>query len=490
MSLSAHINICMFQCILFTGIDISDHSLYRSAGAYRIRTELEDNGYDCLVVDFFQHYTNTEIEELLDKTVSKDTLWIGFSTTFMNTKVELEQNSDFWKKIKTKYPWLKIIVGGSKSLLEEMDFVDFYVTGYADNAIVEITKNISIYDKKVTDANKEYNKKDLSNIPIKWKKSDLILPGTSLPMEIARGCIFNCAFCNFPMNNKKKFDYIRDAKSIYDELKYNYEVLGVRDYSFMDDTFNDSIQKLEILHNVISKLDFKIRYSTYIKPELLVAQPEQIPLLIETGLTSAAYGLESLNPETRQAIFKMKDPYRVLEAMQKLKNDSNGEISNQCTMIVGLPYESVESVRSSFDVLYNADYIDHFSYYPLTIHTPDKYAYTSPIDNNPAAFGYFVQPKENITYSSTGKSNGAPMKWYNKHMNDTKAARIASEFNSKSKDRHKIYVWYRESLLNLGFDIDAHYQNHQGYLNQLPYSQLKESKIDFIRRYKKQLLVR
>ena len=480
----------MPQCILFTGIDISDHSLYRSAGAYRIRTELEDNGYSCLVIDFFQHFTNEEIEQILSLNVTQETLWIGFSTTFMNTKVELEQNTEFWKKIKANYPWIKIIVGGSKSLLEEMDFVDFYVTGYADTAIVEITKNISSYSKKVTDANKEYNKKDLSNIPIKWKQQDMISPGSSLPMEIARGCIFNCAFCNFPMNNKKKFDYIRDSKSIYDELKYNYEVLGVSDYSFMDDTFNDSVQKLEVLHDVISKLDFKIRYSTYIKPELLVAQPDQIPLLIETGLAAAAYGLESLNPDTRQAIFKMKDPYRVLEAMKKLKEDSGNTISNQCTMIVGLPYESIESVYNSFDVLYNADYIDHFSYYPLTIHTPDKYAYTSPIDNNPKAFGYLVQPKENITYSSTGKSNGAPMKWFNEHMNDIKAAKIASEFNQKSSHRHKIYVWYRESLLNLGFDLGKHYQEYGGLLKDLPYAELKTCKTNFIKRYKKQLLSR
>jgi radical SAM superfamily enzyme YgiQ (UPF0313 family) len=480
----------MPQCILFTGIDISDHSLYRSAGAYRIRTELEDNGYSCMVVDFFQHFSNAEIEDLLSKYVSKETLWIGFSTTFLNTKVDIEQNSNFWKLIKTRYPWIKIIIGGSKSLLEEMDFVDFYVTGYADTAVVEITKNISKYDQRVTDANKEYNKKDLTNIPIKWKQEDLILPGSSLPMEIARGCIFNCAFCNFPMNNKKKLDYIRDPQSIADELKYNYETFGVRDYSFMDDTFNDSIHKLETLHNVISKLDFKIRYSTYIKPELLVAQPDQIPLLIETGLTSAAYGLESLNPETRQSIFKMKDPDRVLEAIKKLKDDSNGAISNQCTMIVGLPHESVKSIYKSFDILYNASYIDHFSYYPLTIHTPDKYAYTSPIDRKPEAFGYVVSPKDNVTYSSAGKTNGAPMKWFNKYMNDIKAAKIAKEFNQKSADRHKIYVWYRESLLNLGFDIESHYTQHNGLLNKLPYTELRQQKEKFIETYKKQLMER
>ena len=473
------------QCILFTGIDISDHSLYRSAGAYRIRTELEDNGFSCLVVDFFQHFTNSEIETLLEKHITQNTLWIGFSTTFMNTSVELKDNTKFWVNIKKKYSWVKFIVGGSKSLIEPLEFVDYYVTGYADNAVVELTKQIDTYPEKIIHSNSEFDKKDLSNIPIKWKQTDYIPKGSALPMEIARGCIFNCAFCNFPMNNKKKLDYIRDAQSIADELKYNYETFGVKDYWFMDDTFNDSIYKLETLHNVISKLNFNINYSTYIKPELLVAQPDQIPLLIETGLKCAAYGIESLNPDTRQAIFKMKDPDRVLEAIEQMKVQSNGTVSNQCTLIVGLPYESEDSVRNANNKLYNTSYIDQFNWYPLTIHTPDKYAYTSPIDKNPGSFGYIVKPAKVSKDTSAGKTNGAPMLWFNEYMNSSKAAHIAEELNTHNRDRQKIYVWYRESLLSLGFDVDKHWKEHNGLLSKLPIEDLKIEKNLFIQNYKK-----
>ena len=477
------------QCILFTGIDISDHSLYRAAGAYRIRTELENNGFSCLVVDFFQHFTNNEIETLLEKHITQNTLWIGFSTTFMNTSVELKDNNEFWIDIKKKYPWVKFVVGGSKSLIEPLEFVDYYVTGYADNAVVELTKQVHTYPKKIIHSNSEFDKKDLSNIPIKWKHTDYIPKGSALPMEIARGCIFNCAFCNFPMNNKKKLDYIRDAQSIADELKYNYETFGVKDYWFMDDTFNDSIHKLETLHNVISKLNFKINYSTYIKPELLVAQPEQIPLLIETGLKCAAYGIESLNPDTRQAIFKMKDPDRVLEAIKQMKLQSKGTVSNQCTLIVGLPYESENSVRNANSKLYKAEYIDQFNWYPLTIHTPDKYAYTSPIDKNPESFGYVVKSSTVAKTTSAGKTNGAPMLWFNEHMNSAKAARIAEELNAYNRGRQKIYVWYRESLLTLGFDVDKHWKEHNGLLVKLPYDKLTDAKQNFIAKYKENNLL-
>jgi len=475
------------QTIIFTGLEISPHSLYRGAGAYRIRTALEDSGYSCLVVDFFQHFSTDEISKLLETYITKETLWIGFSTTFLNTTTEIHDNAIFWENIKKTYPWIKIVSGGSKALVQESTFIDYYITGYADDAVVEFTKNINTVTEQIIDSNKDYNKKDLSNIAIKWKDTDMILPGSSLPMEIARGCIFNCAFCNFPMNNKKKFDYFRNVNNIADELKYNYEHYGVSDYSFMDDTFNDSMQKLELLHTAISKLDFKITYSTYIKPELLVAQPDQIPLLVETGLKYAAYGLESLNPDTRQAIFKMKDPDRILEALTVMHKNS---ISNQCTMIVGLPHESIESIYNSFDILYNADYIDHFSYYPLTIHNATNYAYTSPIDKNPKGFGYIVKPRAVLKNTSAGKTNGVSMSWYNKYMNETQASRIAEELNSRCTERFKIPVWYRESLLNLGFDVDKHNKEHSGYLHKLPYDELKCAKHHIITNYKAQLFKR
>jgi radical SAM superfamily enzyme YgiQ (UPF0313 family) len=247
------------------------------------------------------------------------------------------------------------------------------------------------------------------------------------------------------------------------------------------------MQKLEMLHTAISKLNFKITYSTYIKPELLVAQPDQIPLLVETGLKYAAYGLESLNPDTRQAIFKMKDPNRILEALTVMHKNN---ISNQCTMIVGLPHEPIESVYNSFDILYNADYIDHFSYYPLTIHNATNYAYTSPIDKNPKGFGYIVKPREVLKNTSAGKTNGASMSWYNKYMNETQATHIAQELNSRCANRFKIPVWYRESLLNLGFDVKNHIEQHEGYLHKLPYDELKLAKNNYITTYKTRLIER
>ena len=69
------------QTIIFS--DVLYPGYGKNAGAYRIATELRNAGYTCQVVDFFCHYSADELEKIIDKFVTQDTLWVGFSTTFM-----------------------------------------------------------------------------------------------------------------------------------------------------------------------------------------------------------------------------------------------------------------------------------------------------------------------------------------------------------------------------------------------------------------------
>ena len=41
---------------------------------------------------------------------------------------------------------------------------------------------------------------------MRFEKNDFILPGESLPLELSRGCIFKCRFCQYPNIGKDKDD--------------------------------------------------------------------------------------------------------------------------------------------------------------------------------------------------------------------------------------------------------------------------------------------
>jgi hypothetical protein len=70
------------QTLIFS--DICNTGYGKNAGAYLIATHLRNNNFSCQVVDYFTHYTLDELKKIVDKFVSKDTLWVGFSTTFLS----------------------------------------------------------------------------------------------------------------------------------------------------------------------------------------------------------------------------------------------------------------------------------------------------------------------------------------------------------------------------------------------------------------------
>ena len=483
----------MYHAIIFTGIDLGPSNYFRSIGAYRIRTELEESGYNVKVIDYFQSLSNEDVELALQKYVSKETLWVGFSTTFFNTSELLQERSDFFSNLRKQFN-VPFVIGGAKAMVEFLDFADIFVTGYADDATLAITKfldnketNLIFKDykgKKIVDSNHNYDKKDLSNIPVVWKPEDGITAQQSLPMEIARGCIFNCAFCNFPLNNKSKFDYIRAKEDMYAEFMRNYEQFGTTNYWFMDDTYNDSMVKLELMHDVITSLPFKINFDTYIKPELLVRWPEQIDLLVESGLRGASFGVESYNKETRKAIQKGADIEKVLDAIGSMKQKSNGQVKVQINMIVGLPHQSEESVRESREHVVANPNIDLWYWYPLLIHSKEHHEYHSPIDRNPEKYGYQVAHKKRLLKNTlAGKTNAWMTVWKNEHMNAIRAGRIADDLRQADEDYQKVAGWTCGSVTSLGLDLDKHYADNDGLRNKLPLEDLKNKKQEIVNNY-------
>ena len=474
----------MYHVIIFTGIHQSPSSIYKPIGAYRIRTELESQGYNVKVIDHYHSLTEEHIQKAFEKYVGKETLWVGFSTTFLNTTTLLADKSHFYMRLRKKYN-IPFVIGGAKAMVEFLPWADIFITGYADDAVVSVTNHLAqkgktplwkdYKGKKIIDSNHEYDRKDLSNIGVVWKAEDGISPTQALPMEIARGCIFNCAFCNFPLNNKSKFDYVRVKEDMTNEFLRNYEQFGTTYYCFMDDTYNDSMKKLELMHDVITNLPFKIKFDTYIKPELLATWPDQADLLVETGLVGASLGLETLNRDARQAIQKGKNIEKVLESIDKLKEKNNGQVKIQCNMIVGLPHESAQSIWKSNKQIINNKSIDWWNWYPLQIHSKDHHEYHSPIDREPEKFGYTTKETKLIKNNRLD-TNYWLTDWNNEHMNSDMAGMLSVKLRSMAQQYVKVAGWNCSSFESLGLDLDEHYSMHKGLVQKMPIEDMKIKK--------------
>jgi hypothetical protein len=384
----------MAQIIIFTGTSALVST--RAIGAYQIANVLRDNGYTVQVIDYFPFMMHKRginfIKQVLEKFVDDKTIWIGLSTTFFHPDMlnqkpkEINFNyapafldnsilisdqekfeiKEFVKKINPNTKW---VVGGSRAWMYEdwHPLVDCYIEGYADSTVLEYTKFLEgknpflsyrknsngsisiIHDRKGSHFN-------FTDYKFSWHESDHINPNESLPIELSRGCIFKCKFCAFPLNGKNKFDYIKNLDILYNEFLSNYEKFGTTNYVFLDDTYNDSPFKVELLYEkVFSRLPFKINWGAYLRLDLLAAHPHTIDILKASGIRVAFFGIESLNYESNKVVGKGLRPEKIQETLSLIK-ERWPNVTLQGGFIIGLPNDSEKTIREWLHTLSSPNY--------------------------------------------------------------------------------------------------------------------------------------
>lgn len=412
----------MTQILLFTCIESG--GFFRSIGAYQIANVLRKHGYTVQVIDWLSRIIEKDHNlfiKILSKYISKETLWIGFSTTFFFNRPKLndtqkinridetyqnnifshQQTLDIKEFVHSISPKCRFVLGGGRAYIEETtSLIDTYILGYADSSIIEFTKfceNKNSFfqyklsnDKILLDHDTKATSFDFSKSEFNWDSTDHIYYNEALPIEISRGCIFNCSYCSYPLNGKKKLDYIKDPSLLIDLLCSNYEKYKTTNYVYLDDTHNDSVDKLELLYNqVYSKLPFKIKFCTYLRLDLLNAHPEMIDLLKSSGLISCFFGIESLNYESNKIIGKGIKQEKIISTLQTIKDKWGDNVRTEGGFIIGLPNDSIDTVNSWIKILEEEDLLHSYRFHSLGINNVySKKPWSSKFDQNPWKYGY------------------------------------------------------------------------------------------------------
>jgi len=417
----------------------------RALGAYRIATEVRKHGYTCQVIDCFTELTEEEKIRALNTAVGDKTLAVGISSTFMSliqaptsndgptstlitpknipnmTQLSYTENYPYQPNVMQGYfdivkqlsPKCKIILGGAKTGYYNAPGVDVLFTGLADAAIIQYLKYLENKNPFFT-MYKLQNKEqwvvagnnypfDFCNSTVVYDPSDNIMPGESLPIEISRGCIFTCKFCSYPLNGKKKNDYIKPANLLREEFIRNYNEYGVTNYVYSDDTHNDNSDKLADLAKVVQGLPFKLSFAAFLRIDLLRAKPEQYQMLHDGGLVGCFFGLESLNYESLKAIGKGLHPDKVVEELHRFKFVLP-HVKAMGGFICGLPYETKESITKWADQIVEPSF-------PLVT----SYIEALMIDRSPTKLYKSEFEKETDTYYTW--ENNSLNKWHNGNFN-------------------------------------------------------------------------
>jgi hypothetical protein len=424
------------------------HPLYiqRTLGVTKIADLLKRNGFEVLVVNHLHVFGIEEILELLGVAVSDKTLYIGINSVFyqsISQPQNLQDADKSWELGGIKYtakepgsflphgkkfnttlketvyaiaPNCKFVLGGPDAAdVDANSDYDYLIQGLADLSAVNLARHLAFGDELKNSRRSLYKFTVVTDITaagydfvgtqMTYGDHDIVIPGESLPIEIARGCIFNCKFCSYPLNGKKKNDYVKHEDVLYAEFIDNYEKYGTTRYLFADDTFNDSKEKLQAMYRISKKLPFKLEYWTFARLDLLAANKETIDLLFGSGCVASFFGIETLHRAAAAFIGKGGSREKLISAIKTIKNRYGDSVSLAGGFIFGLPREDIDSIKRTGDQLINGETgLDSWFVQPLQLRSAGAAVYNSDIDINYEKYGYEIIGFDEETQSADWKN--------------------------------------------------------------------------------------
>lgn len=498
----------MYDIILFT--DITDTIFIQKAlGAYKCAHELRLNGFSCLVVDNFHTFSAAEIVELLNSTIHSNTLFVGVSTTFLKcTDVDIEEGQAIYFKpmdtssfvpqgtsiedlfcntIKAINPNCKIIVGGAKAHPNYKNkFVDAVFVGLAEGSIVKYAQSLrngtpaegykNIWGAQIikTMTDKDY---DFVNSTMSWDDTDVI-NSKVLPFEVARGCIFKCKFCAYPLNGKHNLDFIRSKESMVTELQSNYDKFGISSYYIIDDTFNDSEFKINMMLDVVRELTFKPIFWSYIRLDLIAKNLDTIHKLYEIGVRAYYFGIETMHPKAGRTVGKGYNREKMKQTIAYIKK-TYPDVMLHGSFIIGLPNDTMESNFATFDQLMSREIqLDTFIFNGLSLDNTELVAWNSELALNYPEYGYEKIDKDQPT--------GRYVDWKNNYTTRAEAQSIAENFNrrGRSSEFYKLPGQDMWALQNYGYQFA---ELNKMLYKDLDWHSLGQARKQFTTDYKKKL---
>lgn len=380
----------------------------RPLGLYRIANEVRSLGYSAKAIWNFTRMTDKEFLSCVAKFISRDTKIVGISATILNAPFDFSSDRFFGMPdekfnfrinfIKKKFPKVKIVVGGAqvdgatKEFLRKYDKVDYFVTGQGEKVIADL---LSENDLKIRPFENINFLSDVDHKYLHFNQSenlltddDVILPNEGLPLEVARGCIFACAFCNRDILGKKASDFTRSEEKMYAEILNNYDRFGTKDYYIIDDLVNDSYEKISLLENIAKRLPFDITLTGYNRLDLYWRYPDIAKRLMDIGFRAARFGIETINDRSGKIVGKGLGRARIEETLYKLKDIWKDKVLIEGSFIVGLPYDNQETVLELDEWLQRMIKDDIFRTVIIAPLNMDPFNQKTKMFNNPEKYGY------------------------------------------------------------------------------------------------------
>jgi hypothetical protein len=226
------------------------------------------------------------------------------------------------------------------------------------------------------------------------------------------------------------------------ELARNYEKWGVRSYYMLEDTFNDSNDKIQAFARFARGLPFRLRFAAYLRPDLLWAHPGQAETLQEAGLISAFLGVESLSGEASRLIGKAWSGQHAKDWIPRLYHDVWKRGTTFCVgLIAGIPPEIRDDLMTTHQWAVDQA-LPSWRWHVLAINRDRHGAWVSEFDRNADQYGFGWYTENGLT------------RWKTSYMTWRDCKNLKDELTTLGKPYQKQDCWGLIERGTYGYDLD------------------------------------
>ncbi len=307
-------------------------------------------------LDIYETNINNQLMNIIKDLFEKQPDMIIFSTYIWNK----EYVFSITKELKKILPDVKIALGGPEvsyewdKIMAENQEIDYIFTGEGEKVLLNFfTKDISAKVKGVVyreGDNLKYNGiepliENLDIIPFPYDDEELQDRTKIFYYESSRGCPFNCSYCMSSIDKSVRYYSIDRTK---EDLK-RFIDSPIKLLKFVDRTFNLSKEKYMaiwrfLLENYREGITFHFEINANIFDDETLDFLETVP----KGYFQFEIGVQTIDAQAMKSIGRINKLEKLEHNIRRISRN----IHLHLDLIAGLPYETYDKFRESFDYVH------------------------------------------------------------------------------------------------------------------------------------------
>lgn len=324
---------------------------------------LRNRAYRAGYINLFQ-YEKEKLIELL----AANPLCVAITTTFYVVNLPVNEMVEF---IRAHNPAVKIIVGGPlisnharnnqgdsfRAALADLGADIYVIEGQGEDTLARIVEclkndgslsgvpNIAYFENgnlHRTAVTPENNSLDQNFID--WRSFPAETMGATIQTRTARSCAFKCSFCNYP--TRAGALTLTSLDVLERELDSMYELGGVQNVVFIDDTFNVPFPRFKEICRLLIRKNYHFNWFSYFRCSN--SDEEAIELMARSGCKGVFLGIESGSPSILTNMNKSATVEKYATGIDMLRRY---DIMTFGSFIIGFPGETNATVEETIDFI-------------------------------------------------------------------------------------------------------------------------------------------